>query len=1058
MARLLDVSAGPVNYGYYYSKSFEEVTYYIQQLLDLNESFLCTVHTSALFTNAAGEEQELHMSALQPVLFDPEDPPVVFEDKIQNLWEDLTNPEAYENIEGSGWTLIPGTFTYWVNTILYQPNNDPHPSERSAFSPAPGSDPDDPPVTDDIIPVLTDTFLLSLAAHFVPKRRHHTRLMYTRLCQDWVQAQGLMPGDTSRGSKITPSSLGEWHQNVYKYNIRVFGSHGNVIYHWFPPEDTSEYIDLLWNNNKFSYITNLFALLKEKRDRHFCMACKKFHAHQELCKNSIKPARSEKVYFPEFPQGRHCMVVYADFESYIKQGEHYPSGYYLLAIVDGLPFANICCNMTISDEIAEHFIKSLITICDRFTKTSDTKRSEVCGICGSPVVEAGIYARNYINGVYAKNHNDCWDDHRNCAFVFFHNFRGYDSHYILREVMKHTDVRTLRGKSFEKFDLISCVSVNSRFTFKDTFNFFPQSLANLVKNVTNWRYTPPDARHSKGIFPYDWFDNPRKLFDTCLPPPSAWYNKLTNTLVDPEPAYALFANKDMLSFADYHNYYMRIDVTQLADVFEEFRDTVLSEFSLDPVYLQGAPSLTWQLCLQQNPTEMKVITDPHIYLDIQSSIRGGISQVMTRYCNVNTRGGDILYLDINSLYSACMEDSLPTKLVSQVDELPANWEQLAKSDNPHTGLFCVDLYYPEHLHDKHRFYPLAPHKFNNRLCATFEDREMYLCHARNLKFYLDNGMLLGKFYYGYIFEQKKVLQKYVQSNIIKRQEASGRNDKVGIQLYKLLNNSLYGKTCENKFKYRKYSVKDPFVGIWGKRNPFMFKSRNWLEVDNKILCEEDNSSITLDKPIQIGFTVLEFAKLRIYDFYYTMMKFFPEVELLYTDTDSLMMWFPYKEPQKHIIDSPLAFKLDFEKTPDWFNVRTIQTDKVSGLWSLEADKRIVEFVGLRAKTYAIKFEDGSTTLKNKGIVRSAEEAEEHRPLEFEDYTKCLFEDKQIYVDQMLIRSKMHNVSTIKQRKLALSSYDAKRVVLADKVTTLPYGYKGEMFKDDSTIKPSADNL
>lgn len=405
-----------------------------------------------------------------------------------------------------------------------------------------------------------------------------------------------------------------------------------------------------------------------------------------------------------------------------------------------------------------------------------------------------------------------------------------------------------------------------------------------------------------------------------------------------------------------------------------------------------------------------------------------------------------------------MEELMPTSYVGRIDELPKNWEDLFASGGEKTAFLCVDLHYPPHLHDKHKDYPLAPHKFNNRLCATFLDKENYLTHAKNLKFYLDMGMILVKFHYGYVFHQDFILKDYVSSNIAKRKIASADKNQVLVNLYKLLNNSLYGKTCENKFKYRKYGVKDPFVGIHGKTNPFMFRSRNWLEINNKILCEEDNSSITLDKPIQIGFTVLEFAKLKIYDFYYKLLEFEPKVKLIYTDTDSLMLWFPYKYPQYKLIDSPLVDYFDFEKTPDWFGVRTEGTDKVSGLWSLEADKPISEFVGLRAKTYAILFADGSSTLKNKGVIRSARQEDTRKPLDFGDYLECLYEDKDIYVEQLLIRSKFHNIKTVTQRKLALSNSDEKRLILADKITTLPFGYQGEMYADNNIILPSDDNL
>nr|QTE04001.1 MAG: structural protein [Motacilla densovirus] len=1062
MARFLDVDSPPL-FGYFYSTSFDDIIFYLRELISVyNESYLCTAHASAIFVHSNGEERELHMSALNPILFDPADPPMVFDDRVQNMFDDLTNPEAYENIEGSGWTIIPNTFTYWVNTIRYQPNNNPDPNNHNVVD-HPTDDPDDPDndhaYSSDVNHVLNDSFLLSLAAYHVPKSGHTSRLLYKRRCERWVTEKGLSPPPGS--ARLNLGTIAAWHESVYDYHIRIFSEHGNVIYHNYFPKNNPDkpIIDILHKNKKFSLITNLWTLLKEKRDRPFCSACKKFHSHNELCANTISAARSENISAPELPSNLHSLVFYCDFESFIKNNHHHPSGYAICMVLNGQLVKNVIIDYLHTPDVAEHFIKTIISLCNDYCKSNNP--THLCGICDFPI-QGGSYviARNYINGREGSHHSNCWEDMRNCAYVFFHNFRGYDSHYVLAQAIRHSDINALRGKSFEKFDLISCSSGPfARYSFKDTYNFLSNSLAQLVKNVVDWRFTPPEGRTSKGVFPYDWFDDPEKLEYRNLPPKEFWFNKLTQSELDFQYAQKIWEERQMTSFRDYHSYYMSLDTIQLADVFEEFRRAVYAEFNVDPVYCQGSPSLTWQLCLNKYAEKIKVITDVNVYIDIQRNIRGGIAQVMTRHVDVSKKGGDILYLDINSLYSSCMEEKMPTSYVAKLTELPPNWmEKFADPTSDYTALMCVDLHYPPHLHDNHRFYPLAPHKYNNRLCATFVDKENYLTHARNLKFYLDNGLVLIKFHYMYIFKQDSILKEYVSSNIEKRQIASRNENKVLIQLYKLLNNSLYGKTCENKFKYRKYAVRDPFEGIWGKKNPFMFKSRNWLEIDNKILCEQDNTSITLDKPIQIGFTVLEFAKLKMYSFVYDLFKYFPEAELIYTDTDSLMIWFPYKDPQKKIIDSPLCFKLDFEKTPDWFGVRTVNTDKVSGLWSLEADKKIKQFVGLRAKTYAIEFEDGSTTLKNKGIIRNAREEDKRKPLEMGDYLECLYTGKDVYVEQIMIRSKKHEISTHTQRKLALSSSDEKRVILADKITTLPFGYQGDMYMDDNVILPSDDNL
>lgn len=1057
MARLLNADAYPV-FGYFFTTEPLEIVYYVQRLLSThNQSVLVNMHASALFVNAAGEQSELHLPPTEPILLDPASENVA--GQIGSLIESCNDPEKYEHIEGSGWTILPDTFTYWVNTISYQPNNSANPSRANSVEPPDPSDDENAFDNSQITPRFQDTFLIALGAHFTPRANHDTRLTYFTKVERWLRNNKFISDHHAPAIKM--STIAEWHLNVFDYNIRIFSNNGNVIYHkWFPydNEEPSECINILYNNKKFSYIKDLWNLLKEKRDRPFCSACKKFHSHLELCKKSIRAPDSEDIRVPEMPPNKHSLVIYADFESVILNNEHVASGYCYVMIENGTEIKRKIISALDTDDVALHFIKSVIKDINEYAHLEeDNSRRGRCEMCLEPIIEGGyVYGRNFINGYAGYHHEKCWNDFKNTAYIFFHNFRGYDSHYVLLNVMKEADVQVLRGKSFEKFDLISCTSdVYARYTFKDTFNFFPTSLAKLVPTINKWVFTPTDARDSKGVFPYNWFDSIDKLNEPRLPPKDQWFNKLTQQYDDNEIGESIWRAKGFKTFNEYHNYYMLIDVLQLADFFEEFRDSVYKEFTLDPVYCQGGPSLTWQLCLEKYSENIKVIKDPKVYIDIQSQIRGGISQVMTKHVDVEKKGGSILYLDINSLYSNCMEEPLPTRYIAKITELPEDWES-KYIDNDHCMLMNVDLHYPEHLHDDHIYYPLAPHKFNGRLCTTFYDKENYLVHSKLLKFYLDNGMVLVKFNYGYIFEQKPVLKEYVLSNILKRQKAESP---IFINLFKFLNNSLYGKTCENKFKYKKFSVKDPLIGQYGKRNPFMFKSRNWLEINEKILSEDDVTSITLDKPIQLGFAILEFAKLKMYKFIFDLKREFKDMELIYTDTDSLMIWFSEEAPEIKMLLSPvLQSQLDFEKVPDWFCAKTMYTNKQSGLWSLETDKKVKEFIGLRAKCYCIKYTDNTTTLKNKGVVSVAREENENRPLEFDDYLKCLYQDEDIFIKQVLIRSKMHKISTITQRKLALSSIDEKRATLANKITTIPFGYKGERYHLDNIILPSADLL
>jgi hypothetical protein len=50
--------------------------------------------------------------------------------------------------------------------------------------------------------------------------------------------------------------------------------------------------------------------------------------------------------------------------------------------------------------------------------------------------------------------------------------------------------------------------------------------------------------------------------------------------------------------------YLKSDVSQLADVFETYRDLSLKNCGLDPIHYMTAPSLSWDAVLKKHEQEM----------------------------------------------------------------------------------------------------------------------------------------------------------------------------------------------------------------------------------------------------------------------------------------------------------------------------------------------------------------------------------------------------------------------------------------------------------------------
>ena len=153
------------------------------------------------------------------------------------------------------------------------------------------------------------------------------------------------------------------------------------------------------------------------------------------------------------------------------------------------------------------------------------------------------------------------------------------------------------------------------------------------------------------------------------------------------------------------------------------------------------------------------------------------------------------------------------------------------SDDDDIGYILeVDLDYPKELHDLHKDYPLAPeimcinesmlsqvqkdiHKYDygkdasdeksNKLVLNVMDKKKYVLHISALKFYLQHGLGLRKVQRAISFKQANFLKPFIEFNTEKRKNAKNDFEK---DLFKLMNNSVYGKTMENVRKHGDYEI------------------------------------------------------------------------------------------------------------------------------------------------------------------------------------------------------------------------------------------------------------
>ena len=112
------------------------------------------------------------------------------------------------------------------------------------------------------------------------------------------------------------------------------------------------------------------------------------------------------------------------------------------------------------------------------------------------------------------------------------------------------------------------------------------------------------------------------------------------------------------------------------------------------------------------------------------------------------------------------------------------------------------------------------------------------------------------------------MKHYIEFNAERRKEATNEADK---NHFKLLNNAVYGKTMENMRKRIKTRV------VKNSQDYINYTSRptciNWKVFENNLAAiHEKKISLTLNKPIYVGFTALEISKWEMYNFHYNFIK------------------------------------------------------------------------------------------------------------------------------------------------------------------------------------------
>ena len=499
--------------------------------------------------------------------------------------------------------------------------------------------------------------------------------------------------------------------------------------------------------------------------------------------------------------------------------------------------------------------------------------------------------------------------------MIVHGPVNYDSHFIMQELHRYkSSCINVIPKSSEHFLTFGIGDAQ----FKDSYHFLGASLVTLVSNLhekgdgyfTNVNhYMPSKELNSllkcKGVFPYFYLNSVACLSKTSLPGRDSFFNELSLKEISQEEyafVHRVWSAFSCTTLRDYMEVYLLSDVLLLADVFENFRGNCLESYKLDPPHYFTSVHFTFDAFLQKCNPSLDYFHDVDHYLFCKASLHGGLSMVTQRYSVANNKHVEgynptqvskyLLYLDANNLYGWAMSQTLPCGGFEWMSPKELHLKNIMSipKEGPKGCFVQVTLEYPQNLHNEHTDYPLAPvrmrvsysdlldyskclaNKYNlkvgdTKLMGTLLPKHAYILHYRVLQFYVSKGLIVKTIHRGLHFHQSKFIRPYIEFNAMMRAKATCSFD---VDFFKLLSNSLFGKTIEQEDKRSKLKlVSDPVYFKKLSSKP-TFGSLNMIHkglVSITMKCPV----LKLDKPSYIGYAILDLSRLFMSCFHYNFM-------------------------------------------------------------------------------------------------------------------------------------------------------------------------------------------
>lgn len=401
----------------------------------------------------------------------------------------------------------------------------------------------------------------------------------------------------------------------------------------------------------------------------------------------------------------------------------------------------------------------------------------------------------------------------------------------------------------------------------------------------------------------------------------------------------------------------------------------------------------------------------------------------------------IYYVDANNLYGYAMCKPLPFGNFQWLTEAELDTLDVStiREDSDVGYIMEVDLAYPDELHDMHKDLPFCaemkcpPGGRYSKLLTTLQPKVNYVAHHTIVQQAIENGLRIVKLHRAIKFNQSPWMKPYIELNTQLRQASQNDFEK---NFFKLMNNAVFGKTMENvrkRIDIRLVSSGAKAVKLISKCN---FVDRKVFG-ENLVAIHLQKAKLIFNKATYVGMSILEMSKVCMYNFHHAVIKpyYGNRVELCYMDTDSFVYSITTDDLYSDMND--YMDHLDTSNYPPTHPLRSLRNKMVLGKFKDETNgDNIALFVGLRAKMYAMRYDNECEIKKLKGIKKAVIQDE----LTVEDYITCLQSNVTTYSRNRSFRSYNHVIHSICMNKVTLDTKDDKRHIMEDGVSTLPHGH------------------